>query len=629
MFFDVFGLRDTFFCSDNGAKGITKGITPLSKEQRPMPRKLILTWQDGTANRPGRWRKKFRKQSYYFSGGKGKSDRAAYDRAVAEWEKLKAKLEPTAAKPNQVAYDAVIAQWEDVLACCREAEDAEMEGVATGKLADLRRRLAGKRPRPIAPDDTLDGYLNSYRPQRGLSAAIDGMFRLAADESVKWEIQVLKPPCSTGEPGPWQPVMPGPKPIGVGRGVNQEDATGVSERAGTIDGGAIPRQLDGTEELTLDDVSAFAQDQSSDAKREVWRERLNAKRRQAAIQEDKSVKFHTQKFLAEKEANAALKEITISRAETLRIDLLYFGDWFGQSRLVTEIGSKTLVDYRTHLLANAEKEQRSSTWAHSRFSSLKSFVRWLWHMDVLENLPRILDSPDLRISKNTPQIITYTTEEIHLLLRQSSDRTKLYILLMLNCGMTQKDISDLRHDEVDWDRGRITRRRSKTRKHRNAPEVSYVLWKETLDLLIRERSRDDNPLVLRNENGQPLWQELRGTDGKFKKMDNIRNAFQRLREKTGIKKTLKSFKKTSASRLRDNSSFASLERVFLSHAATSMSDKHYTKVPQNLLDEAVRWLRDDLQIAAAFSDGTVSPVQPDCGTKEIADSNTEEQVVSQ
>ena len=574
-----------------------------------MPRKLILTWQDGTANRPGRWRKKFRKQSYYFPGGKGKSDRAAYDQAVAEWEKLKAKLEPTAAKPNQVAYDAVIAQWEDVLACCREAEDAEMEGVATAKLADLRRRLAGKRPRPIVSEDTLDGYLSSYRPQHGLNAAIDGMFRLAADEPGKWDIQVHQRPCSTGEPGPWQPEKSGPKPIGVGRGFDQEDAVDVSDGAGPIGGGVVPRHLGEMNEHTLD-TGVFAQDLSSDAKREVWRERLNAKRRQAAIPEDKSVKFHTEKFLAEKEANATLKAISISRAETLRIDLLYFSDWYGQSRPITEIGSQILVDYRTRLLAEAAKEGLSNTWAHSRFSSLKSFVRWLWRLDVLETLPRILDSPDLRISKNTPQIITYTTDEIHLLLRQSSDRTKLYILLMLNCGMTQKDISDLRHDEVNWERGRITRRRSKTRKHRNAPEVSYVLWKETFDLLIRERSRDDNPLVLLNENGQPLWQELRGIDGKFKKMDNIRNAFQRLREKTGITKTLKSFKKTSASRLRDNSSFASLEQVFLSHAATSMSDKHYTKVPQNLLDEAIKWLRDDLQIATAFAGEPASSEAP-------------------
>ena len=31
-----------------------------------------------------------------------------------------------------------------------------------------------------------------------------------------------------------------------------------------------------------------------------------------------------------------------------------------------------------------------------------------------------------------------------------SERTKLYLLLMLNCGMYQNDIAELRKDEVNW-----------------------------------------------------------------------------------------------------------------------------------------------------------------------------------
>jgi integrase len=575
-----------------------------------MPRKHILTWQDGTANRPGRWRKKFRKKSYYFPGGTGKSDRAAYDRAVVAWEKLKAELDPTAPKPHQVAYDAVISQWEEVLECSRECGDSEMEEVATAKLADLRRRLVGKRPQPIRPEDTLNGYIDSYLPHSGTAALQEDILRLASEEPGKWEIQVSKFSPTAGVPGPWQAVVPGPEPIEVGGGF--EEAVVMkdgSDRKSSEKGGAVPRSLEGMELHTLEPVGIFArEDMSRDAQREVWRDRLNARKRRAAVPIDITVKAFTAKFLAEKEANAVLGEITTSRAETLRIDLLHFADWFGQSRPVTDIGSQALVDYRTHLLNNADKAGRSSTWAHSRLSSLKTFVRWLWHMDALESLPRMLDSPDLRISKVTPPVITYSTEEIQLLLGQASDRTKLYILLMLNCGMTQKDISDLRPDEVDWDLGRITRKRSKTKKHRNVPEVSYVLWKETLALLHEERSVGDNSRVLLNENGQPLWQESRGSDGKFRKMDNVRNAFERLRKKTGITKTLKSFKKTSATRLRDNRDFASLERVFLSHAATSMSDKHYTQVPQNLLDEAIHWLHDELRIEEAVSSPRRPPI---------------------
>lgn len=574
-----------------------------------MPRKRILTWQDGTANRPGRWRKKFRKKSYYFPGGSGVSDRAAYDRAVVAWEKLKAELDPTAPKPHQVAYDATIRQWEEVLECSRECDDTEMEEVATAKLADLRRRLAGKRPQPIRPEDTLNGYIDSYRPRVGHAAIQEDILQAINEGPGKWEIQVTKSNPPAAAPGPWQAVVPGPEPIEVGggfeEGVLMKDDT---DPRSPKKGGSVKGFLTEMEVHTLDPVGIFAQDASQDSMREVWRDRLSSRRRRAAVPEDKMVKAYTAKFLAEKEADAAAGELSAYRAETLRVDLHYFLDGFGPSRPVTDITSEVLVAYRARLLSEVEKNGYSNTWAHSRFSSLKTFVRWLWHMDALESLPRVLDRTALRISKGTPSVITYTTEEIHVLLKQASDRTRLYILLMLNCGMTQKDISDLRPDEVDWDRGRITRKRSKTKKHRNAPEVSYVLWKETIALLRKERSTGDSSRILLNENGQPLRQDTRGGDGKFKKTDNVRNAFERLRKKTGIAKTLKSFKKTSASLIRDTRDFSSVERVFLGHAPTSMSDKHYTHVPQNRLDEAINWLHDELQIEGALSASKRPPI---------------------
>ena len=59
---------------------------------------------------------------------------------------------------------------------------------------------------------------------------------------------------------------------------------------------------------------------------------------------------------------------------------------------------------------------------------------------------------------------------------------------MLNCGMTQRDISDLKDEEVDWNAGRIRRKRSKTANHDNVPVVEYLLWPRTFDLLKEYRS---------------------------------------------------------------------------------------------------------------------------------------------
>ncbi len=83
-----------------------------------------------------------------------------------------------------------------------------------------------------------------------------------------------------------------------------------------------------------------------------------------------------------------------------------------------------------------------------------------------------------------------------------------------------------------------------------------------------------------------------GTDGKYQKTDNVKNAFERLRKTQKIDKPLKSLKKTSASLLRDSGSFSSLASLFLGHAPQSMADKHYTQTPQQLLDQAVQWLAE-------------------------------------
>jgi integrase len=187
-------------------------------------------------------------------------------------------------------------------------------------------------------------------------------------------------------------------------------------------------------------------------------------------------------------------------------------------------------------------------------------------------------------------VIVFSKGEIKSLLCSASDRTRLYILLMLNCGMTQKDIADLHVLEVDWEDGRIVRRRSKTADRENVPVVNYLLWPETLRLLKQERAKDSTDRVLLNSNGQPLWSETLTEQGKYQKVDNVKNAFDRLRKAVRVNKPLKSLKKTSATLLRNSEKFGGLAGLFLGHAPQSMSEKHYTLVPQDLLDRAVQWL---------------------------------------
>ena len=78
---------------------------------------------------------------------------------------------------------------------------------------------------------------------------------------------------------------------------------------------------------------------------------------------------------------------------------------------------------------------------------------------------------------------------------------------MLNCGMYQNDIAELRQEEVNWKKGTITRARSKTRE-RNGPVVTYKLWPETLCLLKKHRAT--GRAGAHHRRGQPAGEVLAG-----------------------------------------------------------------------------------------------------------------------
>jgi hypothetical protein len=86
-----------------------------------MPRKRELTWQPGAGDRPGRWRKKYQGRSYYFSGGRGKTDQEAYQAAKCEWEKLRAEIRSGADQQFLKDYELEIDVWNQVLSWSRPA----------------------------------------------------------------------------------------------------------------------------------------------------------------------------------------------------------------------------------------------------------------------------------------------------------------------------------------------------------------------------------------------------------------------------------------------------------------------------------------------------------------------------
>jgi integrase len=507
-----------------------------------MPRSVKLSWQPGAADstRMGRWRKKYKGKVYYFPGGRGKSDRDAYDAAIAAWEQLKGKIDITTPRRHQRAYEAAIDQWEQVLAWSNKYGDREHADQAVEKLTSLRRRFMATKLSPLTRSDSFESNFDPVVDPKLLQEMV--LSHQAKGEPLEGPPLLLKP----------------------------------SQK--------IIDAMDGS---------------PSRIAREIWRDRLAVQDRKAASP-DESLGSYTKIFLKVKENEAKANQVSVGRVYALRLHLDHFRDWLGKDTAVKDIDGGVLARYHAHLLEKIASGKWTPTTAGHYMTTVKEFVRWLSATDAIPKLPRIMaeKSKLLAITKPATKIVVFTKEEVASLLTEASDRTKLYILLMLNCGMTQKDVSDLLVSEVDWDDGRIIRKRSKTSGEENVPVVNYKLWRETFRLLEQERAADSKERVLLNSNGSPIWSEEITNDGKYQKTDNIKNAFDRLRKETKIAKPLKSLKKTSASLLRDNEKFSNLEGLFLGHAPQSMSDKHYAKLPQTLLDQAVQWLENEYGLTA-------------------------------
>jgi integrase len=54
--------------------------------------------------------------------------------------------------------------------------------------------------------------------------------------------------------------------------------------------------------------------------------------------------------------------------------------------------------------------------------------------------------------------------------------------------------------------------------------------------------------------------------------------------------SFKTFRKTSATRLRSNPRYADLRHHFLGHSPKNMADRNYSAADEDLFAEAVRWL---------------------------------------
>lgn len=347
---------------------------------------------------------------------------------------------------------------------------------------------------------------------------------------------------------------------------------------------AKPPQLDGTG-LPIDPTSTMAA-----AQRAWWRDNITTlethDRWIGVTDHAKTIGANLDDFLTVKRQQADSGEIAYGWFAVIRYHLEHFRRYAG-GMAVEQVNANLLSGYRARLLDTIKAGEITNTYGKGLLATVKQFVEWLWESEAIEHLPRNLRT--LRITADTPTIKTLTTDEIKTLLTEATERTRLLVLLMLNTGMTGKDISDLTPDEVEWTTGRVRRRRSKTKRQKTVPVVDYKLWRTTFDLLRRYGSRKGERVFV-NRNGEHLrrWNEKEG--GKPRNVDNVRGVWAKLAERTGIRKPLKLLRTTSASTLAKHTDYGRFSFLFLGHSPKTTAERHYVQVPQDLFDKAVLWL---------------------------------------
>jgi len=313
-----------------------------------------------------------------------------------------------------------------------------------------------------------------------------------------------------------------------------------------------------------------------------------------AAEPARTVQARLDEWLGKQRALVLTGAMKPDRYDNVRICLSHFASFVGEGADVSCIDAERLDEFHNFALSKihdggqGDKGGWSVSYAKEIFSNTRRFIRWLWEVDAIE-MPRNLDTR-FRFPSSTKKIETWTVAEVQEAIGAANGKMKLALLLMLNAGMTQRDVSDLRQDEVNWRDGVITRKRSKTRDREGTPTVSYKLWPITFALLKEHRSKGgDGKHVLLTKSDRPyVRRDL--VNGRVRRADDFQSMYTLLAQKLRWKKPMKQLRKTSASLLESHPVYGRLTSLFLGHAPASMKDKHYAAVPQDLFDEAVAWL---------------------------------------
>lgn len=261
-----------------------------------------------------------------------------------------------------------------------------------------------------------------------------------------------------------------------------------------------------------------------------------------------------------------------------------FRKWLGHNR--PEFNPRTLSQWRSYL---KDQTQWSDWWRKRRMLIAIAFLKWLWIEEIIDSLPRNIDDKKLKFKVEVEPGTPWTDAEVKKMLKTVRGRSRLYCLLALNCGMYAGDIGQLKKSQVDWERGRIKRGRSKTKV---GNELWFQLWPETFELLKKHSAEyPHDTLALATRTGEPLWRSEAAEGHKEKKANYVSETLSRFKDRHNLElPPLMNLRHTGRTKIDNHPSYGRYARAYLQHSKNSVDAKHYEHPSQEQFDDTLHWL---------------------------------------
>jgi hypothetical protein len=314
-------------------------------------------------------------------------------------------------------------------------------------------------------------------------------------------------------------------------------------------------------------------------------------------------------YIAEQESRVLAARVSDRHAEACRHRLSRMLAFMGPKRRVCDIGQDDLMRLVNHFVsrpnaldANGRDFDPPRPIAIATVAMLvkaaKYFFEWLSEHDAIEwekpkrfrqifRIDRGGMLTEAERERRYSEVVSrevrhFTMDDLGRLYKIADGRIRAFILLALNCGFTQRDLSELRVFEVYLDAPvpYIHRERSKT-----GVEARWELWPETVEAIRREMA-EPNPLkrVFLTERGEVLQ------EGGHSGRDSVRQAWRLLREKfVGELLPFKFLRKTGAGEIKRIGGFE-ISEMYLAHQEPGLN-KHYANRNWSQMWEALREYR--------------------------------------